>query len=327
MKRIVTLLTYVLGLTLPAASQTEVKDFQSYILPSPNAMTFQKYVDYPVDYSTGVADICVPIYTFKLKDITFPVSASFHASGRSTSVNFSPLGMNWALQASGMISREVRGRPDAFGWRHAEKLPANLTPQSANYTDLVALDQTFNGATPLKDGEYDVYSISIKGITYKFGIEGAYGYAEFDQTIPAVSSWLVSSITTPSADTIRFKYRTKITGLSGTFPGNRLYRNDATVKDGGGPNSGGGEDNFSLSFLNLIEFNNGKLSFVYDSTNANNLLLNNCLIKDLQNNTLRTIHFNFMDIPGTNLFLANNNSRTAARRNKLHGMRANIAIS
>jgi hypothetical protein len=167
MKRTVVLLTYLFFAVFVADAQT-INDFQSYTLPSPNAMTFQKYVDYPVDYSTGVADIAVPLYTISLKDYSFPISASFHASGRTASFNFSPVGMNWALQATGMISREARGRPDALGWPHLEKLPTDLTPQNTSYNDLVASDQTINGASPLEDDEYDIYTISINGLSAKF---------------------------------------------------------------------------------------------------------------------------------------------------------------
>src|SRR5207253_2949515 len=154
-----------------------------------------------------------------------------------------------------------------------------------------------------------------------------YGYDESDQTISAISSWFISTIATPSADTIKFKYVTQITGPSGNFLGTRLYRDDATIKDAGNQNSsastdiatgqtastifnaqcppgspltftnsGGGEDNLSLSYLTEIDFDNGKVNFTYNIS-TNNLLLNDCIITDLQNNTIRTAHFNFMNIP------------------------------
>jgi hypothetical protein len=180
-----------------------------------------------------------------------------------------------------------------------------------------------------------------KGVVYSFGDNGAgYGYDENDQTISGISSWFIATITTPSTGTIKFKYGTQITGPSGNFLGNRLYRDDATIKDAGNQNpsavndiatgqtptaifnsqcppgspltfttNSGGEDNFSLSYLTEIDFDNGKLSFSYNIS-TNNLLLNDCTITDLQNNTIRTVHFNFEDIPGTDVFLANNNSKT-----------------
>ncbi|OQP55779.1 hypothetical protein A4R26_27145 [Niastella populi] len=344
-------------------------------------MTFQKYVDYPVEYSTGVVNIGVPLYTIKLKDYSFPVSASFHASGRTTSFNFSPLGMNWALQASGMISVEVRGRPDYNGYPHVEKSWVDFIPQSGHYEELVGIDQTINGSgsgISLKDNEYDIYTISVNGIsgkfirrdngqivfltyspfrvsfpsisptsqivvtddkgyTYKFGPDGAgNGGYEIDQSIGAPSSWFIASITTPSSETISFRYASSFAGTS-TFLGQRYYKDLAEVKDNNFFNMhssivGGGSaqsyfnsltsplgfvtysniqtgDNYTLNYISEINFPSGKISFTYINTTSN-LLLDKMVVTNQQNNTVRTAHFDFMDLPGTNLMLPNNNSKT-----------------
>ena len=147
-------------------AQTEVK---SYIPPSPNAMTFMKYGDYPVDYSTGIPNINIPLYNIDLKGFSFPISASFHASGRMASLNFSALGMNWALNASGMISREIKGKPDGL-YSHPEQPASYYALQYQHRDELVALEnpKKYNSAGTDTDPEYDIYSISVNGVSAKF---------------------------------------------------------------------------------------------------------------------------------------------------------------
>jgi len=380
--RAAVLLSVILCADLIVQAQTS-SDFSSFILPSPNAMTFQKYVDYPVDHSTGMVDISVPLYTIKVKDYNFPITASFHASGRSTALNFSPLGMNWALMASGMISVEVRGRPDSKGYPHVEKSASDYSPQSSHYNDLLSADETI-GASPdvtIKDSEYDIYTISINGISakfirnddrqmifltwcpykilfpgdagsggqfvvtddngyvYKFGSDGAgNGGGETDASTGGPSSWFIASITTPGNETITFKYGSTL-NIPGsfTFLGNRIYRDLGAIKDCDNFNSncvyngGSGQsffdnqvnplgfvswtndvvgDNFSLNYITEIDFPNGKVNFAYDDT-PDNLLLDSVTVTNLQNDIIRIAHFDYyLQLPGTDLVLPNNNSTT-----------------
>jgi hypothetical protein len=49
--------------------------------PSPTAQNFMRYGEIPVDYSTGVPNISIPIYTVKSKKLELPINISYHASG------------------------------------------------------------------------------------------------------------------------------------------------------------------------------------------------------------------------------------------------------
>lgn len=238
---------------------------KGYIPPSPNAQTFLKYGDYPVDYSTGVPSVNIPLYTISLKDYSFPVSASFHASGRMASLNFSPLGLNWALRATGVISREVKGIPDEKA-PHSENPASYYSPQSSHFQDLYNLE---NG---MKDPEYDIFSLDVngmsfkfiirdnyqvtfltycpyklivngatfssftliddKGITYNFGGDGnGYGFAELNSNA-GTTSWFLSSIVTPTGSKLQFKYGSQSTGLANdAFFGNFSYTDLVTVAD------------------------------------------------------------------------------------------------
>ncbi len=44
------------------------------LLPSPSVATLQRYVDYPIDYSTGMVNVSIPLYTIKINDFEYPIS-------------------------------------------------------------------------------------------------------------------------------------------------------------------------------------------------------------------------------------------------------------
>lgn len=251
-----------------AHAQTST-DPNTYVLPSPAAMTFRKFGDYPVDYSTGLAKISVPIYTIQLRDYSFPISVDFHASGRTTAQNFSPLGMNWALMANGLISLEVRGRRDGTTNSHLEKSPTDLLPITSHYDDVTSIDPENTNAALIKDTEYDIYTLSIngisakfiirnnnveyitycpykiepnaggafkvtdeKGIVYVFGSDGSgNGIGEGDQSGGGGDSWYIASITMPSGSAIKFKYNSMYLPPQGWLGKNRTGIDQLAIKD------------------------------------------------------------------------------------------------
>ncbi|WP_158280866.1 hypothetical protein, partial [Pararcticibacter amylolyticus] len=153
-----------------------------YVMPSPQANSFLKYRDYPVNFSTGLVDISVPLLTLDLKSYKLPVTARFHASGRKVDMSYSELGMNWKLEAFGMITREVRGRSDFI---LDELHNSALMEKTADYLNTISSDQSvgdrfikyerrlrMEGASPAygmsDDSEYDIFTISFKDISASF---------------------------------------------------------------------------------------------------------------------------------------------------------------
>jgi len=80
--------------------------------PSPNVQAMQKYGDIPVSAYTGVPDISIPIYTAKFRDLSIPITISYHASGIKVAEEASEVGLGWVLNAGGAISRNVIGADD-----------------------------------------------------------------------------------------------------------------------------------------------------------------------------------------------------------------------
>ncbi|GAB4494716.1 MAG: hypothetical protein OHK0019_21870 [Saprospiraceae bacterium] len=81
----------------------------------PNPASLGKYGDIPVSHYTGVPDISIPIYTFTEGNISLPITLSYHASGIRLEEVASWVGLGWALNAGGVITRSIQHSPDEGG--------------------------------------------------------------------------------------------------------------------------------------------------------------------------------------------------------------------
>lgn len=227
---------------------------KNIIAPSPNAATFMRYGDYPVNYSTGLADINIPLFEVNEEDVKMPVSISYHASGRKSSISFSPLGGYWALNAGGMISRVIKGRPDILpfqaGATSISQLGGTLTLD--NYTKVadLAFDND-KATTTTPESQYDIFTYSFAGKNGKFIIkEGAaillsgdpikvdaiseqsflltdengtkylfgegnnLGGVESTLGVLGNTSWLLNSIILLNGQQINFKYKSTVSSIN-----------------------------------------------------------------------------------------------------------------
>lgn len=110
---------FLLFITLPLAGQQV--QLPTIIPPSPTAQNFMRYGEIPVDYSTGVPNIEIPIYTVKGRKLELPISISYHASGIKVRDVASEVGLGWVLNAGGMVSRTVNGKHDESLYLHTFK--------------------------------------------------------------------------------------------------------------------------------------------------------------------------------------------------------------
>ena len=98
---------------LAAAEEKSPYTFVNGVLPpTPQAAALARYGEHPVDLSTGLVDISVPVYTIRLGDFELPVTLSYHASGIKVTDMSTSVGLGWVLNAGGAISRSICGAPD-----------------------------------------------------------------------------------------------------------------------------------------------------------------------------------------------------------------------
>ena len=81
---------------------------------TPEAAAFKKYGEESVNEYTGTADISVPLYTIKCKDIEIPVVLRYDASGIKVEQEASWVGLGWNLTVGGCINYVCAGSHDQY---------------------------------------------------------------------------------------------------------------------------------------------------------------------------------------------------------------------
>jgi hypothetical protein len=144
------------------------------IPPSPAVANFLRYGEIPIDYSTGVPNISVPLITLKSRKLELPISISYHASGIKVEDKASTIGLGWVLNGAGFVSESILGN----GADDAASQPTYKTSgafeharDSANAIDslrcMVSHIENFGsliwGETTSKDWQSDRYSYQLPG--------------------------------------------------------------------------------------------------------------------------------------------------------------------
>lgn len=166
MKRLAYLL-FLIGATVSTSAQTSA--ISSPIPASPNAVSFAKYGEIPVNLSTGIPNISFPLYEIRSGQISVPISLSYHAGGIKVEEFSSWVGLGWTLHAGGAIIRSVRGVPDegtagAGGFKtigyKVDEYASLTTFEKQEY-----LNAVLNGNY---DSEPDMFIYSFGGYSGKF---------------------------------------------------------------------------------------------------------------------------------------------------------------
>jgi len=160
-------------LPIKVNAQTNVElnpGIENIIPPSPNAAALGKFGDIPVGPSTGIPQITIPIYNYegKTNALRLSVSLDYHAGGVRVDEVASNVGIGWALNAGGIVTRTLRGIADeveSFGFLYST-LPQSPTDGNAGADPsgrpygLISNDQL--------DGQNDIFNFNFNGHTGKF---------------------------------------------------------------------------------------------------------------------------------------------------------------
>nr|WP_315244344.1 RHS repeat domain-containing protein [uncultured Flavobacterium sp.] len=134
--------------------------------PSPNASALAQYANVPTNNYTGVPNISIPLYEIKSGEIELPISLSYHASGVKVSQEASNVGLGWALNAGGVISRSVNGVDDLkpfYGYTIVNELPSTQS-DIAIYGDTWQYFYDYREIQMgLRDGKPDMFYYNFLG--------------------------------------------------------------------------------------------------------------------------------------------------------------------
>jgi hypothetical protein len=139
------------------------------ISPSPTPAALGKYEDAEVNQCTGIPSISIPLYKVKTNDYSLPISLSYHAGGIRVEDRASWVGLGWSLNAGGIITRTVRGKPDESGYTGTDGalIPANGNVSQYTHDGFLLLK---NSADNVIDLQPDEYFFNFAGYAGKFVI-------------------------------------------------------------------------------------------------------------------------------------------------------------
>lgn len=144
------------------------------IPPSPQAAAFARYGEIPVDYSTGVPKIEIPIFNLKAGKLELPITLSYHASGIKVNDFATPVGLGWVLNGSGVIARTVYGQQDESVTNKPYKTSSEL---QALINNAVTINQQLVAEQELKDLYMNSYENQSDRFVYNFnGHAGVFRY-------------------------------------------------------------------------------------------------------------------------------------------------------
>lgn len=159
-----TILPVVIGLLMNSVcySQTSETLLPQVVPPSPEAAALTKYGDIPVSLSAGIPQISVPLFTVSTTRLNLPLSLSYHAAGFRVDEVPTAVGLGWSLQAGGMISRSVVGKPDENTTDGNGMLFYDYSdmPSDCPTSDLIS--------NRLIDNHSDIYNFNVGNISGKF---------------------------------------------------------------------------------------------------------------------------------------------------------------
>jgi hypothetical protein len=150
-------------------------DLKKIVPLSPNAAAITKYGEMPVGSFTGIPPINIPLYTIEAKDISLPITLSYHAGGNRVETVASWVGLGWSLNAVPSISRNIRGIPDdAPGGYFFEYLGTKKVKElyDGQYGTVQQQNDWANFLRAVQRGdadtEPDIFSYNIEGRSGKF---------------------------------------------------------------------------------------------------------------------------------------------------------------
>lgn len=139
--------------------------------PSPTAASLGRFGEVPVSLYTGVPNISIPLYKAKNSSGSgeVPIALNYHASGIRVDDMGSWVGLGWALDCGGVVTRTIHGMPDeeARGYlNEGAQLVDDYMARRLSPRGLYAMQ------TDASDGkldlEPDVYSFNFAGHTGQF---------------------------------------------------------------------------------------------------------------------------------------------------------------
>jgi hypothetical protein len=153
---------FVLGIAQNEVQNSAIQTME-HTAKSPNTASLSKYFEVPVNLSSGVPNISIPLYTVKSGNITLPIVLNYHAGGVKVNDLASWVGLGWSLNFGGVVTKKTNGLDDYHSNVWTPSSPPGAQPTQHNYFDPVYDIDANTGIvsiTDLIDTTYTAYGMS-----------------------------------------------------------------------------------------------------------------------------------------------------------------------
>jgi hypothetical protein len=160
-KKILSCLLFCLP-ALFAASQGSDNNEPKIVPPSPGIAELGRYGLANANLTDGAFTTQIPVYQFKTKNLTVPITLSYSTNGLQVNKVASRVGMDWSLMVGGSIGKMVLGGPDdGVSWA---SYPSDWP--STTGTGLTSfLSNVVNGTVETAP---DIYNFNFNGYSGRF---------------------------------------------------------------------------------------------------------------------------------------------------------------
>ena len=111
---------------------------------SPEAASFNKYINHPVSNYNGTPDINVPLFTLRDGNIELPIALRYNASGIKANEESGYVGLGWNLNVGGMITMNRVGEYDETDTYYDEAVKKLHIPDNVLYYTQLAYTESMN---------------------------------------------------------------------------------------------------------------------------------------------------------------------------------------
>ncbi len=146
---------------------------QIIVPPSPSVASFQQLDFSQVSHYNGLPVINIPVYDLEIGAFKFPINLHYNYNGFKVENMAGWLGLGWDINAGGMISHTVRGKPDDdpnFGYFWVNEFldvpdPINETINYSVYMGSLSNDILRCFADGIYDGLQDNYELRANNLS------------------------------------------------------------------------------------------------------------------------------------------------------------------
>ncbi|TKG91599.1 hypothetical protein EYV94_21480 [Puteibacter caeruleilacunae] len=165
----------LLGIKVCLSQEPKVQDpVPSIGKPSVDANALGLYGRYPVNMANGLVNVSIPICNLKTRNFNLDISVSYHSSGIHVAQEAGSVGLGWSLNAGGVITRNMRGKPDedySYGFmRDGHRIPdiSDLERPLTESQGLSFFDKKEQYINNDIDNAPDIFSYNFMGNSGKF---------------------------------------------------------------------------------------------------------------------------------------------------------------